>query len=276
MNDINIHCISCNNSLIKDLALCIKCSKNPYRIEDGRNAAAKNGDKILFKELYKNTLPEIKNINSGKFWNEHFDYELSLQNQDRMTKEKIQKVKSFIPQKKLKVLDLGFGQGYIEELLSASKEYQLYGIDISSTAVKRAKKKFKGKFITGDISQIQKIYKKNSFDVLLALELIEHISPKKIFSFYKTLHGLLKPGGVLIISTPLNEDLRHKKINPSGHVRDYQPAVIKMEQELSGFKILESQKFYAFDKAYELKRLLTKVFPNHWKPNNIVVKAQKI
>lgn len=272
---MNNNCLICDMPSKNKKTLCKTCMNNPYLVEDGRNIAAKSGDTALFKSLYKSNYAEIKNINSGKFWNEHFDSELTLKDQDEMTQEKIHKIKSIIPNSKIKILDLGFGQGYIEELLSKNKSYELYGIDISSTAVKRAKKKFKGNFITGDISEVQKIYKKNSFDVILALELIEHISPRKIFNFYNTLNTLLKPNGILIVSTPLNENLRHKKSNPSGHVRDYQPAVIKMEQELSGFKVIESYTFYAFQKNYKLKKFLARIFPNHWKPNNIVVKARK-
>ncbi|MBP7832461.1 MAG: class I SAM-dependent methyltransferase [Candidatus Levybacteria bacterium] len=268
-------CSNCGENT-KGSMLCAVCAGNPYLVEDGRDLVARNGDATLFKSLYKSSFPEIKNVNSGKFWNEHFNSALTLKDQDLMTRDKIHKIKSLIPNKKLKILDLGFGQGYIEELLNDNKNYELYGIDISSTAVKRAKKKFKGNFITGDISKIETHYKKNFFDVILALELMEHISPTKIFNFYKSLHSLLKPHGILIISTPLNEDLRNKKENPSGHVRDYQPAVIKMEQELSGFRILESHTFYAFEKNYKIKKFLTRVFPNHWKPNNIVVKSEKM
>lgn len=267
-------CSHCGENA-KSLMLCAVRTKNPYVIEDLRDLTARNGDTALFKSLYKSSFPEIKNVNSGKFWNKHFDNVSTLKDQDLMTRDKIHKIKSLIPDKKLKILDLGFGQGYIEELISENKNYELHGIDISSTAVKRARKKFKGNFITGDISKVETLYKKNFFDVVLALELIEHISPTKILNFYKSLHYLLKSNGILIISTPLNEDLRNKKENPSGHVRDYQPAIIKMEQELSGFRILESHTFYAFEKHYKTKKFLTKFFPNHWGPNNIVVKSQK-
>lgn len=270
-----LNCRACNKTITRP-SLCSNCIKNPYIIEDGRDLAAKSGDTALFKSLYNSSLPEIKNINSGKFWNEHFNSALTLKDQDLMTREKIHKIKSLIPSKKIKILDVGFGQGYIEELLDKNKSYDLYGIDISSTAVKRARTKFKGNFITGDISQIKTHYKKNFFDAILALELIEHVSPNEIFNFYKSLHKLLKPGGILIISTPLNEDLRNRKENPSGHVRDYQPAVIIMEQELSGFKVLETHTFYAFEKNYILKKFLARIFPNHWKPNNVVIKAVKL
>lgn len=250
--------------------------KNPFFVEDLRLSHALRKNSKGFLNTYNSKYPEIKNINSKSFWNQHFNTELSLSNQDKMTLEKISRIVSHLPNKKLKILDLGFGQGYLEEKLKSSKrKYELHGIDISDTAVKRATMKFNGTFIRSDISRIEKIYKKETFDVIVAIELIEHIPPKKIFKFYNSIHSLLKKGGVLIISTPLNEGLRNKTDNPSGHVRDYQPPVIKMELELSGFKLLKAHQLYAFRKNYILKSFLVKVFPFLKKPNNIVVKAVK-
>lgn len=251
--------------------------KNPYLAEDLRNELASNNKKIEFLETYTSAYAEIKNINTNSFWNEHFDKELDLKSQDRMTKEKIERIIKLLPRKKIKILDLGFGQGYFEEKLEITRKNQdLSGIDISTTAVIRGRKKFRGNFIQGDIAKIVKYYKKKSFDVIVALELIEHISPQKIFDFYTSVNILLKKNGIFILSTPLNENLRFTKSNPSGHVRDYQPAVIKMELELSGFKVLETHELYAFKKKYKLKKLLTRVLPGRWKPNNIIVKAGKI
>jgi len=249
---------------------------NPFEVENLRDKLARKKNEDEFLKTYTSIYPEIQNKNTNLFWNKKFGKELELKDQDDMTKDKISKIVSLLPNKKCKILDLGFGQGYFEEKLGKSnRKSAIYGVDISSTAVKRAHKKFKGEFIRGDISQIDKFYQKSFFDVIVAIELIEHISPKKIFSFYRSVNSLLKRGGILIISTPLNEGLRTMKNNPSGHVRDYLPTVIKMELELSGFKVLETHQLYAFKKYYKLKKNLARVFPNHWKPNNIIVKAVK-
>lgn len=251
--------------------------KSPFIIEDLRNELAINNTINEFLQTYDPKYAEIQNKNTKNFWNMHFNMESDFDNQDMMTKDKIRKIISLIPNKKIRILDLGFGQGYFEQEFEKTwKGYQLHGIDISNTAVTRGNKKFKGKFIQGDISNIESYYSHTFFDVIIALELIEHISPRKIFKFYKSVNKLLKHHGILIVSTPLNENLRHSKKNPSGHVRDYQPAVIKMELELSGFRVVKTHKLYAFKKYYKLKKFLAGVLPGKWKPNNIIVKAVKV
>lgn len=250
--------------------------KDPFSVEDLRLSLALRNDSNGFLKTYNSDFPEIKNFNSSIFWNQHFSTQLNLSDQDRMTQEKIAKITSILPRKKAKILDLGFGQGYLEEKLNSLKrEYDLFGVDISDVAVKRATNKFNGIFTQCDISKIEDIYKKNTFDVITAIELIEHISPTKIFKFYKSIHSLLKTRGILIISTPVNEGLRNKKDNPSGHVREYQPAVIKMELELSGFKVLKTHQLYAFKKNYTFKKFLVRIFPFLRHPNNIIVMAVK-
>lgn len=258
------------------LFLCSSCIKNPFLVEDAREKAARLTDPSHFISLYSKSLSEISNKNTKNFWDTHFEKELTLKDQDRMTREKIKKMATLLPTKKLRLLDIGFGQGYFEEQLeSARKEYEITGIDISSEAVARAKRKFGGEFIHGDLHRIGTRFHKKSFDVIVAIEVIEHISPKNIFAFFKDVHGLLKAGGTLIISTPLNEHLRTLRKNPSGHVRDYRIAILRKELELSGFEISDVSTFYAFNKFYSLKKLLAKLLRNRWEVNNVVMKAVK-
>lgn len=249
---------------------------DPFSVEDYRNELAEKYDIDLFKKTYTSTSPEINNLNSGKFWNNIFKSALSFQDQDAMTREKIDYVISLLPPVGSKILDLGIGQGYLEERLKEKKlDYKFYGIDISSTSVTRAKQLFKGEFILGDVMQIDKYYKPNSFNAIVALELIEHISPSKVFSFYSRVKKLLSKNGVFIVTTPLNEGLRYMKENPSGHVREYTIPILKTELALSGFTIKKIKTFYAFMTMYRLKKLILKLLRKRWKPNNVAILCVK-
>lgn len=249
---------------------------DPFDLEVIRSQLAIQKDAGEFLKTYRNGR-KMENVNTKSFWDENFSVELDLVNQDGMTKDKVNSIVSLLPTKKIRILDIGFGQGYFEEMLqSIRKNYEIYGIDISSKATEWANKKFSGNFICSDISKIEDLYNKKSFDVVVAIELIEHISPSKIFNFYRSVHELLKKDGVLILSTPLNEGLKLSKKNPSGHVREYRPEIIKMELELSGFKTLYIKTLYAFRTYYRLKKLLARILRNRWEPNNIIVKAIKI
>ena len=250
--------------------------KTPFEVEDLRTKLAIKRAYNGFKKTYSDEYPEIKANNSNRFWNAKFKTLTKFKELDGMTKDKINTIVKFLPNETSRILDLGIGQGYLEQRLKeVEKNYEFYGIDISEKAIIRLKKKFKGKFTIGDVLKIKKYYKKGYFDAIVAIELIEHISPRKIFRFYKDINSLLKPAGIFILSTPLNENLRLMKENPSSHVREYTEPIIIAELKLSGFKVLKERYFFAFKKLYSIKKILTKLFPDWWGANNVVIKAVK-
>ncbi len=248
----------------------------PFDVENLRDRFAREKRFSDFKKTYSSSYSQLKNLNTGKFWNKIFQNNPTFRDQDAMTKEKIDKVISFLPPAGSKILDLGIGQGYLEERLKEKKlNYKIYGIDISSICIKRAKKMFKGEFRLGDVLQIDKYYKPDLFDAVVALELIEHIPPIKIFSFYSKVKKILKENGTFIITTPLNEGLKSMSENPSGHVREYTMPILKTEFDISRFEILNLKTFYAFRNFYFMKKIISLIFSNKWKPNNTVIKLVK-
>jgi ubiquinone/menaquinone biosynthesis C-methylase UbiE len=98
------------------------------------------------------------------------------------------------------VLDIACGEGYGSSLLSKSAS-AVMGIDIDVKTVNDASKKYLAnnlKFTHGRVEEIPAA--DNAFDVVVSFETLEHSSEhEKIFSELKR---VLKPGGVLIISTP--------------------------------------------------------------------------
>ncbi len=246
-------------------------NKKISKIEHKRTMLALQNNTEDFIHTYN--IPS-QNFNTGKYWNNKFKSLESLEEQDEMTREKIKKIASFIPNN-IRLLDLGIGQGYLEQFLKKSRrKIKLYGIDISPVSIKRMQKMFKGRFITDNILKIEKHYQKNYFDVIVAIEVIEHISPKEIFYLYRKIYSLLKPKGLLIISTPLNEGLSSMNENPSAHVREYTIPILKKELEIENFEIINMKTHYAFRSLYIFKKLLAK-FIKRWEPNNIVIVAKK-
>lgn len=251
----------------------ILLNKQLHKQEQRRTRLALKNKNREFLETYK--LASL-NYNSGNYWNAKFDLDSSLEDQDEMTIEKIKNIASYINNKaNLKLLDLGIGQGYLEQYLSnRGTTYKLYGIDISETAVSRLKKKFHGEFIVDDILNIDRHYKENYFDVIVAIEVIEHISPPRIFKLYKKVYKLLKSEGLFIISTPLNEGLSKMKDNPSAHVREYTMPILKKEFEIAGFRVVNKKELYAFKSFYKLKKIIALLF-KRWRPNNVTVVIRK-
>lgn len=252
-------------------------TKTPFEVEDLRTKLAVKKDYNNFRKTYSDKHPEIKADNSSRFWNAKFKTPTKFKDLDGMTKDKINTIIKFLPNEASRILDLGIGQGYLEQRLQEIRgNYELYGIDISEKAIIRLKKKFKGKFKNGDVLKIKNYYKKGYFDAIVAIELIEHISPRKIFKFYEDIRSLLKTTGIFILSTPLNENLGLMKKNPSSHVREYTEPIIVTELKLSGFKVLSERYFFAFKNLYSIKKIITKLWQGWWGANNIVIKAVKI
>lgn len=106
--------------------------------------------------------------------------------------------KENLADKKLNILEVGCGLGYLTYALNQSG-YNTLGLDISEEAVKYAKNAFGNYYLQSDIFEYA-VSNKKKFDFVVLTEVIEHvISPVQ---FIKTLLGLLAPGGKLIISTP--------------------------------------------------------------------------
>ena len=232
------------------------------------------GDIEQFKKTYSKKF-DIQNQNTGSYWDDIFIEEKTLAFQSPMTKDKIKTIAENLSKKPISILDIGIGQGFLEEILMVNnRNYKIYGIDISPHSIKRAKQLFKGKFTVGDVTSLERYYPKNSFNTVVALELFEHINPSQLFKLYQNIHSLLKKNGKLILSIPINEHLDKMVSNPSAHVRNYMPKIIKAELEQNNFVIEKEYYFSAFNSKYLLKKLVSKIL-DRWEKNSMVVIARK-
>ncbi len=254
-------------------------NRTPYELENLRDMFARNKKIDNFLELYKKETYAIRNENTGKLWNSKFEIQKKISEQDRMTQEKIFFIADEIVkiESKVELLDIGIGQAYLEQVLKKRHvDLKLSAIDISELSIQRAKKNYNAIGIVDDALEMSRYFKAESFDAIVAIEVIEHISPHKIFSFYKQVHSLLKDGGLFIISTPLNEGLSYMKNNPNAHVREYTESILKLEFSISKFEILKTKQLIAFHRFYTVKKFISKILNSRWKPNNIIIVARKV
>jgi 2-polyprenyl-6-hydroxyphenyl methylase/3-demethylubiquinone-9 3-methyltransferase len=102
--------------------------------------------------------------------------------------------------KGLKVLDIGCGGGLVSVPIY-NMGADVTGLDASENNIKTAKAYAKRKNL--DIkfvhSEIESLKSREKFDVILALEIVEHVSDYQLFLSQTVTH--LKPGGLIIIST---------------------------------------------------------------------------
>ncbi|MGI5846184.1 MAG: class I SAM-dependent methyltransferase [Alphaproteobacteria bacterium] len=125
------------------------------------------------------------------------------------------------------VLEVGCGDGYGTCYINRS-DINLEAIDVSKDAIKIAKSKYKNiKFKSFNGKDFN--YPDNTFDVILSFQVIEHV--ESVEQYLKELRRILKPKGLLILTTP---DRRYrltknqKPWNPF-HLREYDLKLYKQD-----------------------------------------------
>lgn len=110
------------------------------------------------------------------------------------------------------ILDYGTGKGHLIKPLLEIDSAFIYGFDFSPESIQtvndkyKNEKKYKGcKLISGNVNYTQ--YDSESFDVILLVEVIEHLTDKYLKSTIEEIKRILKKNGVVVITTPNNENL---------------------------------------------------------------------
>lgn len=219
----------------------------------------------------------MDNPNTPALW----DKILVVQNKELLESsfylDKIGKVTAFLQSKNGKFLDIGFGSGNLErEVVKQGLDLEIYGIDFSPQTVARAKKTIKGSFYVANIYKLP--FKSGYFDVVAVLDVLEHIEPSKTKKAIMEIGRVLKKGGSLVVSVPLNENF--KKLikegkNFNAHMREYTPHILEKELKSNSFKVEMIEFIYAFRNFYKLKTFVAKLFPGFRKPNLMIVFAKK-
>jgi SAM-dependent methyltransferase len=146
-----------------------------------------------------------------------YNSEYYAENMTNKSKKHMMKYIKFLRKRSLKMLDVGCGQGYyvrdaIEEGIDA------YGIDISTDAFEHALAEVKDRITFGSITKIP--FGDEEFDVMTAFDVIEHIHPKDTLRMVEEIQRVLKPDGIIIITTPSSNfgnwvfDLTHINVRP--------------------------------------------------------------
>lgn len=100
-----------------------------------------------------------------------------------------------------KLLDIGCGGGILTESLPYYyPKVDIYGADVSSTAISYAKKLGSGKIEYAHIKNKHLPYKNNFFDVCICLDVLEHV-PDVIF-FIREVKRVLKRNGIFFLIVP--------------------------------------------------------------------------
>jgi len=215
---------------------------------------------------------ESKNVNTSYFWDEILSKKSYIDDFGSVTRDRIKIAKEFRKSIGKRVLNIGSGQGFLESEFSdelGSGDIDFHSMDISPKGLGRIKTLFKT--ITKEGTVLDLPYKTNYFDTLYCLEVLEHIEKKDTKKAYKEIKRVIKQGGEVIISVPVNET-RSLINHPVGHVKKYVPKSIEKELEEQGFEITDKKYLYAFPSFYRLKSLVAKL-TGFWQPNIAIMRC---
>ncbi|NOR45115.1 MAG: methyltransferase domain-containing protein [Candidatus Delongbacteria bacterium] len=196
------------------------------------------------------TTKDFQDTIDSDYWAEDVYLKEESSQKDRFRKQ-IDKIlrldKNF---KDKKILDIGSGLGFF---LDVCEEYDLTaeGCDINQNAVKYCNKDK----VRSRVGVIDSYYEDNSFDVIFAFNLIEHLPHPK--EFLLNCKRILKSEGLLIIETPTQNSLFHKfarfgdkitgyklnyyGVNTNGHIYKFTDKTFKTLKNF-GFEIILNEK----------------------------------
>ena len=159
-------------------------------------------------------------------------------------------------------LDLGCGVGSNFEVLNRFAK-NVTGIDSSDNAIRYCKNKEYDKLMKMDALKMK--FKKDSFDIVLCSDVLEHIDDKKAVG---EISRILKPRGLVIFSVPAHRYLWGPTDAMSNHLRRYEKKELLM-LFLRDFDILKMGywNFTAFFPNFVLTKTLS-ILKKGEKPKN--------
>jgi len=137
-------------------------------------------------------------------------------------------------------LEIGVGAGGIF-LDVLKKGYRGLGIDISSEAVKVTKERISGSYVDARVECLDLFDIKESFDLVVCLEVLEHIEDDR--SFLHKINSCLNEDGCLILSVPAHQNKWGSGDVWAGHYRRYEKKELQQKLENAGFLVLKKYNY---------------------------------
>ena len=190
------------------------------------------------------------------------------------------------------ILDIGCGNGGFSSRFIALG-FTVHGVDLTDNQIAAARAN--GLLAKQhDIASSRLPYESETFDIVFAGEVIEHLVDTT--SFLKDVHRILKPGGCVILTTPNLASfenrvrilfgvypiwVEYKLEDGQGHVRAYTPRTLKLHLKNNGFGVethLGNWVPFIPQRFTDDVRLPFIAKTGDWLPNlsmDIIVKARK-
>lgn len=158
---------------------------------------------------------------------------------------------ALLPSRSLHVLDFGCGPGHMWDHISRLRHNWRYSaLDFSPRSVEEVKRKAEGhpQFVEAMlVRRLPSEYQTASFDAVLLIEVLEHLSDTQMNATLEEVARLLTRGGQLVVSTPNQEDLgASTRFCPDcgaifhewQHVRSWSPQALMQVVTSYGFDLM--------------------------------------
>jgi SAM-dependent methyltransferase len=162
-------------------------------------------------------------------------------------------VEKLLPQPCARILDLGCGPGTFLGNLKSPFRYGL-GIDLATAQIEFAQRTYSQPNLEFRAADVRGLAVDEPFDAVVSIEVIEHLPPAETQPFLRTVRAILKPGGVIILTTPNYRSLWPllerlvSRVGPVDYTRQHiNPFnVSRLEAEITeaGFRDIQSETFF--------------------------------
>jgi len=149
-----------------------------------------------------------------------------------------------------RILDYGCGPGHlINTIIQRTEDGMVHGLDFSEDSVRATEERLRGNAQFGGVVSVKQLpsgYEDGYFDVIVAVEVIEHLNDDYLEGLLNEVTRLLKPGGRVVFTTPNSEDLGSKKtmcpecgciFHRWQHVRSWTPETLRSLLARHGFSV---------------------------------------
>lgn len=153
------------------------------------------------------------------------------------------------------VLDFGCGSGYLLDALLA-RNIPCAGADFSEDSVAVVEKRLGDNSLFHGVQLVRRLptdIPDGSYDTVFLIEAIEHLLDDDLEVTLTELHRILRPGGVVVVTTPNDEQLTQAEsicpdcgciFHPVQHVRSWDQASLSTTMRQFGFDTVRSRPLY--------------------------------